>query len=119
MSLKVGIQRRTGAEESMIVEVVGNPEVIRRELKVAYELTDARAWVMFQRTAEGMATLRKMGAEQPAMYLAMMQAMRYLFEGDVKPPADASQYAEPTGTVVATPDPEPAAAPAAEPEAPA
>ncbi len=111
MSLKVGIQRRTGSEENMIVEVVGNPDVIRRELSTAYRIMDERAWVMFTRTAEGMATLRKLAKESPAMYLAMMQAMRFLFEGEVKAPEDVSQYAEPKGDVVPVPAAEDPSAP--------
>ena len=115
MSLKVGIQRRTGAEETMIVEVVGNTQVIERELQVAYRIMDARAWVMFARTAEGQASLRKLGAENPQMYLAMQEAMRFLFEGDVKAPANVEQYAPPTGTAIPgaevppAPEPEPQA----------
>jgi hypothetical protein len=117
MSLKVGIQRRTGAEETVIVEVIGNPQMLVRELPEAFRIVDARAWAMFKRTAEGNATLRKLGAEAPQMYLAMQETMRFLFEGDVHAPQNVEQHQPPKGNVVEFPTSTATSDPAVEPGA--
>lgn len=108
MSTKVIISRNTGAHEQVVIEVVSKDPA---EIRAAFRLTDERAWTMMRRSMDGDVLMRRVANLSPEAYRAAYSAQEFLFSGQVQPPANVEQYAEPANgdAPVETPVSEPMA----------